>query len=82
MCQLNRHWLLWHDYSTLSNYGHMPFSLTEVYSPAMHLADQEAKAKLGSEVDVQASIEEPLAHSWSKWLEHGGLNEVCPVKKG
>ena len=23
MCQRKRHWLLWHDHSTLSNYGHM-----------------------------------------------------------
>ena len=59
MFQRKRHWMVWHDHSTLSNYGHMLFSLREVYDPAIHLSDEEAKAKLGREVDVQASIEKP-----------------------
>lgn len=48
--------MLWHDHSTLSNYGHMLFSLRGVYDPAIHLSDEEARAKLREEVDVQASI--------------------------
>ena len=80
MCQLKRHWLLWHDYSTLYNNGHILFGLKKVYDPAIHLSDQEGKAKLGSQVDVQASIEKPLSHSRSKWLKHSGPSEVCADK--
>ena len=34
--QRQRHWLLWHDHSTLANYGHMLFCLRELYDPAIH----------------------------------------------
>ena len=57
MCQRKRHWLLWHDHSTLSNYGHMLFCLRKVYDSAIHISDEGAKAKLGRDVDVKASIE-------------------------
>lgn len=57
--QRKRHWLIWHDHSTLSNYGHMLFCLREVYDPAIHLSDDEAKTQLGKEVDVQATFEKP-----------------------
>lgn len=50
---------MWHDHSTLSNYGHMLFCLREMYDPAIHLSDAEARAKLGKQVDVQASVEKP-----------------------
>ena len=57
--QRKRHWLVWHDHSTLSNYGHMLFCLRELYDPAIHLTNNEAKAKLGKDVDVQATVEKP-----------------------
>ena len=60
--QRKRHWLIWHDHSTLSNYGHMHFCLREVYDPAIHLSDDEAKTQLGKEVDVQATVEKPHLH--------------------
>ena len=37
----------------------MLFCLREVYDSAIHISDEEAKAKLGRDVDVQASIEKP-----------------------
>ena len=37
----------------------MLFCLREVYDSAIHISDEEAKAKLGRDVDVKASIEKP-----------------------
>ena len=39
--QRQRHWLLWHDHSTLANYGHMLFCVRELYDPAIHFTRQE-----------------------------------------
>ena len=57
--QRQRHWLLWHDHSTLANYGHMLFCVRELYDPAIHVTRQEMLEKTGQDVDVQASVEEP-----------------------
>ena len=45
--QRKRHWLIWHDHSTLSNYGHMFFCVREMRDPAIHLSDAEARGQLG-----------------------------------
>ena len=57
--QRQRHWLLWHDHSTLANYGHMLFCLRELYDPAVHVTRQEMLDKIGKDIDVQATVEEP-----------------------
>ena len=57
--QRQRHWLLWHDHSTLANYGHMLFCLREMYDPAIHLSKAEATKMFGREIDVQATVERP-----------------------
>ena len=57
--QRQRHWLLWHDHSTLANYGHMLFCLRELYDPAIHVTRQEMLDKTGKDIDVQATVEEP-----------------------
>ena len=57
--QRQRHWLLWHDHSTLANYSHMLFCLRELYDPAIHVTRQEMLDKTGKDVDVQATVEEP-----------------------
>ena len=55
--QWKRHWLIWHDHSTLSNYGHMLFCVREMYDPAIHFSDAEARVQYGKDVDVQATVE-------------------------
>ena len=50
--QRQRHWLLWHDHSTLANYGHMLFCLQELYDPAIHVTRQEMLDKTGKDIDV------------------------------
>ena len=57
--QRQRHWLLWHDHSTIPNYGHMLFWFRELYDPAIHVTRQEMLEKTGKDVDVQATVEEP-----------------------
>ena len=57
--QRQRHWLLWHDHSTLANYGHMLFCVRELYDPAIHFTRQEMVDKTGKDIDIQATIEEP-----------------------
>ena len=57
--QQQRHWLLWHNHSTLANYGHMQFCLRELYDPAIHVTRQEMLDKTGKDIDVQATVEEP-----------------------
>ena len=57
--QRQRHWLLWHDHSTIANYGHMLFCIRELYDPAIHVTRKEILEKTGKDVDVQATVEEP-----------------------
>jgi len=57
--QCQRHWLLWHDHSTLANYGHMLFCVRELYDPAIHFIRHEMIDKTGKDIDIQATIEEP-----------------------
>ena len=57
--QCQRHWLLWHDHSTLANYGHMLFCVRELYDPAIHFTRQEMVDKTGKDIEIQATIEEP-----------------------
>lgn len=47
--QRQRHWLLWHDHSTLANYGHMLFCVWELYDPAIHFKWQEMIDKTGKD---------------------------------
>ena len=45
-----RHWLTWHNHSTLLNYGHMLFCVREMFNPAIHLSDAEARVQYGKDV--------------------------------
>lgn len=56
-----RHWLLWHDHSTISSTGFMLFLVRELYDPAIHLTDKEHQEKKGLNraVSVQSKIERP-----------------------
>ena len=60
--QRTRHWLLWHDHSTLANFGHILFCVRELYDPAIHLTRQEVLNITNKDIDVQASIEEPQVY--------------------
>lgn len=54
-----RHWMVWHDHSTIANSGFMLFLLRELYDPAVHLTNKEYKQNHGIQVDVQSKIEAP-----------------------
>lgn len=48
-----------HDHSTIANYGHMLFCVRELYDPAIYVTRQGMLEMTGSDVDVQATVEEP-----------------------
>ena len=50
---------LWHDGATLCNHSHILFTVNEIYDRAVHITDEEAKIKLGKQVNVQAEIQRP-----------------------
>ena len=54
-----RHLKVWHDHSTVSGHGHFMVLISVMYDPALFLTPEEAKAKLGKEVDVQSIVEAP-----------------------
>ena len=59
-CERTRHWLIWHDHSSIASSGFMLFLVREVFDPAVHLTSQEYKEKQGGKgVDVQSVIEAP-----------------------
>ena len=59
-CERTRHWLIWHDHSSIASSGFMLFLVREVFDPAVHLTNQEQKEKQGGKgVDVQSVIEAP-----------------------
>ena len=43
----------------MSNHSHILFNCTELYDKAIHLTDEEARQKLGKNIDVQSMIETP-----------------------
>ena len=59
-CERTRHWLIWHDHSSIASSGFMPFLVREVYDPAVHLTSEEYKERHGGKgVNVQSTIEAP-----------------------
>ena len=50
---------MWHDASTICNYGHVLFTCSEVYDKAIHLTDEEVLQIFGKTLDVQETIEQP-----------------------
>ena len=59
-CERTRHWLIWHDHSSLAHSGFMLFLVREVYDPAVHLTSEGYKERHGGKgVDVQSTIEAP-----------------------
>lgn len=60
MCERTRHWLIWHDHSSIASSGFMLFLVREMYDPAVHLTSQEYKEKHGGKgIDIQSTIEAP-----------------------
>ena len=59
-CERTRHWLVWHDHSSIASSGFMLFLVREVFDPAVHLTNQEYREKNGGKGgDVQSVIEAP-----------------------
>ena len=59
-CERTRHWLIWHDHSSIASSGFMLFLVREVFDPAVHLTSQEYKEKQGGKgVNVLSVIEAP-----------------------
>ena len=57
--QRQRHLMMWHDGSTISNHGHVLFMVAEVYDKAIHYTDAEVFNNLIKKIDVQSTIEKP-----------------------
>ena len=54
-----RHLQIWHDASTIANYGHILFCVNLLYDSAVFLTSKEYKKKIGIDVHVQRKIETP-----------------------
>ena len=56
-----QHHIFFRNYLTLfiANYGHVLFCFRKLYDPTIHVTRQEMLEKIGNDVDVQASVEEP-----------------------
>ena len=57
--QRQRHLMMWHDGSTISNHGHVLFMVAEVYDKAIHYTDEQVLRNTGKKIDVQSTIEKP-----------------------
>ena len=57
-----RHLLMWHDNSTVANYGHLACLVSVLYDPAVFLTNAEYTAKTGKTVDIQTQVEKPEVH--------------------
>ena len=64
--QRRRHLAIWHDGSSVSNHSHILFNCTELYDKAIHLTDEEARQKLGKNIDVQSMIETPKVYIFGR----------------
>ena len=54
-----RNLLLWHDASTLLNHGHMIFTVTAIYDPALYYTPSEMKQMGRGEINVPDIVEKP-----------------------
>ncbi len=57
-----RYFKVWHDHSAVGGHGHFMVLVSAVYDPAFYLTAEEAKQKLGKDIDVQSTIEAPELH--------------------
>ena len=57
-----RHLQIWHDHSTLANSGHILFTISCLYDPALYLTDDEYLHITGKKVNIQAVIEKPQVY--------------------
>ena len=62
----HRHWMIWHDHSSLANSGFMLFLMRQLYDPAIHLTKSEYLQKTGRIIDIQATIEKPHLYILAK----------------
>lgn len=54
-----RHFIFWHDGSTISNHGHLLMMVTCLYDQAIHLNDDQYEKKYGVKCSVQSMVEKP-----------------------
>jgi len=57
--QRQRHLMLWHDHSTVTNHGHLVFMVASIYDPALYLTNDEYFQSTGVLVDIQTEVEKP-----------------------
>ena len=54
-----RHFVEWHDHSTLLGHGYILFTTQLLYDQAVFLTNEEYKMKTGKTLDIQTIVEEP-----------------------
>ena len=57
-----RHFIFWHDGSTISNHSHILMMVTCLYDKALFLSNSEYKVINSRDVDVQAAVERPYLY--------------------
>ena len=57
--QRQRHLIMCHDGSTISNHGHVLFIVAEVYDKAIHYTDEQVLKNTDKKIDVQSTMEKP-----------------------
>ena len=58
----NKHFMMWHDNSTVANHGFLVCLTSVMYDPALFLTNDEYHQKTGKEVDVQTMVKKPEVH--------------------
>lgn len=57
-----RHFMTWHDLSTVANHSHLVFMITCLYDTACFYTDSEYEQLTGKQICVQAKVETPSVY--------------------
>ena len=57
--QRTRHFMMWHDGSSISAHSHFLMMISCLYDPASHLTDTKFKERHGVDINVQSMVEKP-----------------------
>ncbi|XP_065639884.1 uncharacterized protein LOC124815982 isoform X2 [Hydra vulgaris] len=55
-----RHFMLWHDTSTISNHSHVLMTISTLFDPEIHYTSEEYQQKYNKTINIQAVVEAPI----------------------
>lgn len=60
--ETTRHFILWHDASTIANHGYIMFMVGNIYDTSVYYTREEWKQMHSENIDIQNIIEEPYLY--------------------